>query len=224
MAVCQETKESLLLTLRGELKEAIQIFSNTMLECLAGIENIFLDPVNLDEAELKTMDLILGSKLVLQFFRGLSTTDDGLMELIEGLRVWERSAPSTKKDRLNTLILGLKNLKDPLMANTVIQMLREGLPSRMDNLIDHLMVTTTKTMGPMNVIPVAPWQSLSNRSSLELANTGNEISSTSVVNPEPQATSSVINTNGAREISTTRSNMIKLQEKLRQDWSNFDRK
>ena len=109
------------------------------------------------------------------------------------------------------------------MASTVIRMLREGLPSRMDNLIDHLMVTTEKTMGPINVIPVAPWQRISGRSSLEPLVVTNEISSTSVVNPTPQATSSVIDTDNVSQQSATRDNLNKLKTKLRQASSAFDR-
>ena len=211
----KETKKSLGLALKSDLKEALEMFSSTMIECLTGIEKIFCDPMNLDESELKTMDLILGSKIILQFFRGLSTSDDGLMELIEGLRVWECSAPLVKKNRLNTLIIGLKNLKEPLMANTIIMMLREGLPSRMDNLIDHLMITTTKTMGPLNIIPVAPWQALSSKSSLEIGETSSEMSSTSVVNPIPLATSSAIDARDPSQSSATREALNKLRERLR---------
>ena len=216
-----ETKKSLGLALKADLKEALEMFSTTMIECLTGIEKIFLDPINLNETELKTMDLILGSKLILQFFRGLSDSDDGLMELIEGLRVWEKSAPSVKKDRLNTLILGLKALKEPLMASTVVRMLREGLPSRMDNLIDHLTTTTVKAMGPINIIPIAPWQTLSAKSSLELC-PAMEISSTSVVNPTPVATSSVIDTSETRQESATRAALTQLRLRLRQAPSALD--
>ena len=217
-----QTKESLSIALKADLKEALETFAKTMVECLNGIENIFLDPMNLDEAELKTMDLILGSKLLLKFFMGLSRSDEGLMDLIEGLRVWECSAPMVKKDRLNALILALKNLKSPLMAATVVRMLREGLPSRLDQLIDHLTKTTVKTMGPLEVITIAPWQEISARSSLELVN-NEEISSTSLVNPTPIATSSAVEI--SREISNlpTRAIMDRLKEQLQQASSSLDR-
>ena len=218
----QETKKSLGLALKVDMKEALEIFSKTIVECLQGIEKIFLDPVNLDESELKTMDLILGSRIILKFFTGLSNSENGLMEVIEALRVWECSAPMVKKDRLNALIVALKNLKEPLTAGTVVRMLREGLPSRMDQLIDHLTETTAKTMGSIEFITLATWQSMASRSSLEL-------STTSIIYANPVATSSAIEATTSAapdrvyQTSATREAMDKLQKKILEAGSALDK-
>ena len=63
-----ETKKAIRLELKAEMRQTFDIFSKTIMDCLQGIENIFSDPVNLNEAELQTMDLILGSRLILKFF------------------------------------------------------------------------------------------------------------------------------------------------------------
>ena len=211
----QQTKESLALALKSDLKNALEIFSTAMTECLNGIEKILLDPINLNESELKTMDLILGSKLILKFFTGLSGSEEGLIGVIEALRVWECSAPMVKKERLNTLIIGLKNLKEPVTAGTVVGMLREGLPSRMDLLIDHMIATTEKTMGPLGVITIASWQALSTKSSVE--------QDLSIRNATPLATSSVADMVDKEEETSTRQTLEKLKSKIRQATSALDK-
>lgn len=206
-----KTKESISLELRAEMKKALEIFSTTIMDCLTGIEKIFLDPINLNEAELKTMDLILGSRLILKFFTGLSSSEEGLMKVIEDLRIWECSAPSVKKDGLNTLILALKALKEPVTVGMVSRILREGLPSRLDKLLDHMIETTSKTLGSVDVITVAPWQVVSSRSSLE-----QEISNTTLNDPTPVATSSrsQVTENSSNEDSI-RNTLEKLKSKIR---------
>ena len=215
-----ETKKAIRLELKAEMRQTFDIFSKTIMDCLQGIENIFSDPVNLNEAELQTMDLILGSRLILKFFTGLSSSEEGLMKIIEDLRIWEKSAPVVRKDRLNTLIAALKGLKEPVVAGQVASMLRDGLPSRLDALIDHLIDTTSTTLGDVGVITVAPWTSIASKSSLEGA-----ISSTSVVNPVPIHTSSRVEMeNPSSPELSTRDTLEKLKSKIRDARSAIDRK
>ena len=109
-----ETEKSLSLALKADIKKNMDVISKTMLDLLSGLEEIFTDPMSLDDAEARSMDLVLGSKIILKFFTSLSTSSEGLLNLIEDIRIWERSAPITKKDQLNTLITALKNLKEPV--------------------------------------------------------------------------------------------------------------
>ena len=213
-----KTKETISLELKAEMRQAFDIFSNTIMECLSGIEKIFSDPINLNESELRTMDLILGSRLILKFFTGLSSSEEGLMKVVEDLRIWEVSAPTIRKDGLNTLIKALKGLKDPVLVGTVASILREGLPSRLDNLLDHLIDTTTKTLGPVDVITVSAWNQVSAKSSLE------RVSSTTLVDPVPLATSSrtALEVSTASE-SSTRETLEKLKSKIRQARSQLDK-
>ena len=206
-----KTKESISLELRAEMKMALEIFSTTIMDCLTGIEKIFLDPINLNESELKTMDLILGSRLILKFFTGLSNSEEGLMKIVEDLRIWECSAPTVKKDGLNTLIMALKALKEPVTVGMVSNILREGLPSRLDKLLDHMTEITSKTLGPVEVITVAPWQTVSSRSALEC-----EISDTTLVDPTPVATSSKSQVrDSTSNEDSIRSTLEKLKSKIR---------
>ena len=216
----EQAKKTIRLELKAEMRETFDIFSKTIMDCLTGIENIFSDPINLNESELRTMDLILGSRLILKFFTGLSSSEDGLMKVIEDLRIWEKAAPTVRKDRLNTLIQALKGLKEPVMAGTIASMLREGLPSRLDNLVDHLIDTTSKTLGDIGVITVSPWTRVSSKSSLERV-----ISSTTVLNPVPVHTSSRSGLNDSETPETsTRETLDKLKAKIRDARTAFDRK
>ena len=158
-----------------------------MLELLSGLEEIFTDPMNLDDAEARSMDLVLGSKIILKFFTSLSSSSEGLLKLIQDIRIWERSAPAVKKDQLNALIVALKNLKEPVLAGTVIRIVQEGIPTRMDTLINHLIESLSSELGGIDRITVAAWDNLASKSSLEL-------SDSTLVNPTPVATSSTTDT------------------------------
>ena len=182
-----ETKKSLSLALKADIKRSMDIISKTMLELLSGLEEIFTDPMNLDDAEARSMDLVLGSKIILKFFTSLSSSSEGLLKLIQDIRIWERSAPAVKKDQLNALIVALKNLKEPVLAGTVIRIVQEGIPTRMDTLINHLIESLSSELGGIDRITVAAWDNLASKSSLEL-------SDSTLVNPIPVATSSKTDT------------------------------
>ena len=204
------TKRAMELALKADLNKAMDIIVNTMTELLSGIEDIFTDPLNPNNTEMGTLDLVLGGKMVLKFFKSLSTTDEGLFNMIEDLRVWECSSPLVKKDRLNALIDALKALKAPVMAGTVVRLVKEGIPTRLDHLVEHLMGITEKELGPIDVIPVAPWQQLSVKSSIEG-------SDTSVGDRAPMATSSrlEIPVNIPTNDTSTRMTLDKLKQKIR---------
>ena len=200
------TEKSLGLALKADMKKSMDIISKTMLDLLAGLEEIFTDPMNLDDAEARSMDLVLGGKTLLKFFTSLSNSSEGLLNLIEELRIWEKSAPAVKKDQLNALIMALKNLKDPVLAGTVIRIVQEGLPTRMDSLIRHLTDSLSQELGGLDVIPVAAWTNLASKSSLEISNT-------TLVNPTPIATSS--GTNQTLPKNDTRVTLDKLKAKFK---------
>ena len=205
-----ETKRNLELMLKADLQHGLNVFSDMITELLEGIEHIFSDPINLNLQELKAMDLVMGGRIVLKFFKSLPSSDEGLAELIQNLRIWEVSAPAVKKDKLNALIQALKQLKQPVLAGTEVRIVQEGLPSRMDLLINHLSETTAKNLGSLDVITIAQWDKAAEKSFLE-----SEISSTSVVNPIPIATSSGTNQNLEQSESTTLQTLDKLKERLK---------
>ena len=205
-----EARRNLELNLEANLQHGLNVFSDMITELLEGIEHIFNDPINLNQQELKAMDLVMGGRIVLKFFKHLPTSDEGLAKLIQDLRIWEVTAPALKKDKLNALIQNLKQLKQPVLAGTVVRLLQEGLPSRMDLLINHLSEITTKELGSLDVITIAQWDKVADKSFLE-----NEISSTSLVNPVPVATSSGMAVRSDASESTTLQTLDKLKEKLR---------
>ena len=174
------------LALKADVKRSMDVISKTMMDLLSGLEEIFSDPMNLDDAEARSMDLVLGGKSLLKFFTSLSNSSEGLLTLIEDLRIWEKCAPAVKKDQLNALILALKNLKEPVLAGTVIRIVQEGMPTRMDSLIKHLTDSLSQELGGLDVITVSAWTNLASKSSIE-------ISDTTLVNPVPVATSSATN-------------------------------
>ena len=180
------TEKSLSLALKADVKRSMDVISKTMMDLLSGLEEIFSDPMNLDDAEARSMDLVLGGKSLLKFFTSLSNSSEGLLTLIEDLRIWEKCAPAVKKDQLNALILALKNLKEPVLAGTVIRIVQEGMPTRMDSLIKHLTDSLSQELGGLDVITVSAWTNLASKSSIE-------ISDTTLVNPVPVATSSATN-------------------------------
>ena len=200
------TEKSLGLALKADMKKSMDVISKTILDLLVGLEEIFSDPMNLDDAEARSMDLVLGGKTVLKFFTGLSNSSEGLLTLIEDLRIWEKSAPAVKKDQLNALILALKNLKEPVLAGTVIRIVQEGLPTRMDSLIRHLTDSLSQELGGLDVITVSAWTNLASKSSLEISNT-------TLVNPIPVATSS--GTDQSVQKNDTRATLDKLKAKFK---------
>ena len=164
--------------------------------------------MNLDDAEAQSMDLVLGGKIILKFFTSLSHSNEGLLTLIEDIRIWECSAPIAKKDKLNALILALKNLKEPVLAGTAIRIVQEGIPTRMDSLIRHLTESLSSELGGLDIITVAAWTSLAAKSSIEISNT-------SVVNPIPLATSSGTNHQTSIPSNQTRVTLDRLKEKFK---------
>ena len=154
------------------------------------------------------MDLVLGGKIILKFFTSLSHSSEGLLTLIEDIRIWECSAPIAKKDKLNALILALKNLKEPVLAGTVIRIVQEGIPTRMDSLIKHLTESLSLELGGLDVITVSAWKNLAAKSSIEISNT-------SLVNPVPIATSSGTNQQNQLPSNETRVTLDRLKEKFR---------
>ena len=203
-----ETEKSLGLALKADIKKNMDIISKTMIDLLTGLEEIFTDPMSLDDAEARSMDLVFGSKIILKFFTSLSTSGEGLLTLIEDLRIWERSAPITKKDQLNILITALKNLKEPVLAGTVIRIVQEGIPTRMDSLITHLTDSLSQELGGIDVITVSAWNHLAAKSSIEL-------SSTTLVNPVPVATSSLVGQQGQSSSNQTRVTLDRLKAKFK---------
>ena len=212
-----ETKKSLGLALKADVKKSMDIISKTMIDLLSGLEDIFTDPMNLDEAESRSMDLVLGGKAILKFFMSLSDSNDGLLKLVEDLRVWECTAPTVKKDKLNALIVALKNLKEPVLATTVINIMQTGMPTKLDSLIDHLSDSLTKELGSLSVITVAPWNAVAARSSIE-------ISSGSLSQMVPVATSSAAGEVGTpRSDQSTRATLDRLKEKFQEATSALNR-
>ena len=202
-----ETEKSLSLALKADIKRSMDIISKTMIDLLSGLEEIFTDPMNLDDAEARSMDLVLGSKVILKFFTSLSSSNEGLLKLIQDIRIWERSAPAVKKDQLNALIVALKNLKEPVLAGTVIRIVQEGIPTRMDTLINHLIESLSSELGGIDRITVAAWDNLASKSSLEL-------SDTTLVNPIPVATSSATGTS-QQSSNQTRVTLDRLKAKFK---------
>ena len=203
-----ETERSLSLALKADIKKSMDVISKTMIDLLTGMEEIFTDPMNLDDAEARSMDLVLGSKIILKFFTSLSSSSEGLLTLIEDIRIWERSAPAMKKDQLNALIVALKSLKEPVLAGTVIRIVQEGIPTRMDSLISHLTDSLSTELGGIDLITVSAWNNLASKSSLELSNT-------TVVNPIPVATSSATNQSGQQSSNQTRVTLDRLKAKFK---------
>ena len=203
-----ETKRSLGLALKADIKKSMDVISKTMIDLLTGLEDIFMDPMNLNDAETRSMDLVLGSKLILKFFTSLSRSSEGLLNLIEDIRIWEKSAPSIRKDQLNALIVALKNLKEPVLAGTVIRIVQEGLPTRMDSLIKHLTDSLSQELGGLDLVTVSAWNHLASKSSIE-------ISDTTLVNPTPVATSSASNLLQPQSTNQTRITLDRLKAKFR---------
>ena len=200
------------------MANGLDIISKMVMELLDGIESIFEDPLTLDQQELRALDLILGGRAILKFFTDLPKSDEGLIRMIEDLRIWEISVPMIKKDRLNALITALKNLQAPVVASEVIKLVAEGIPTRMDGLIQHLTEMTTKDVGDLNVITIASWDKRNSKSVLE-----REISSTTVLEPAPRATSSSNQMDVQPRESTTRQTLDRLKEKLRSASSALNR-
>ena len=203
-----ETEKSLSIALRADVKKSMDVISRIITDLLSGLEEIFSDPMNLDDAESRSMDLVLGGKVIFKFFTSLLNSSEGLLTLIEDIRIWECSAPIAKKDKLNALILALKNLKEPVLAGTVIRIVQEGIPTRMDSLIKHLTESLSGELGGLDIITVSAWNNLASKSSIE-------ISSTSLVNPTPMATSSGINQPTQLSSNQTRVTLDRLKEKFK---------
>ena len=213
-----ETKRKLDLNLKTDLKKAMNIISNAMMDLLTGIEDIFLNANEMNGTEMSTLDIMMGGKILVKFVRSLSTSDEGLLKMVEDIRVWEFLAPLVKKDKLNALIGALKGLKAPVKASTVMMMVREGVPTKLDELVDHLTEVTTKELGSLDSITVAPWTSLSSRSAIEM-------SSTTLVDPVPLHTSSRTDVAGTQQKTdtSTRMTLDKIKQRFRNASSALDK-
>ena len=183
MVNINETKRSLGLTLKADMKKAMDIICDAMEDLLNGIESIFMDSLNANGSEMGTLDTLMARKIVLRFLKSLSSSEEGLLRMVEDLRIWICLAPLVKKDKLNALLIALKNLKAPVTAGMVLSLIKEGIPTRLDEFIEYMVDLTERDMGKMDLITISPWQALSEKSSIE-------ISETSLVNPVPVQTSS----------------------------------
>ena len=213
-----EAKRTLDLNLKTDLKKAMNIISNAMMDLLSGIEDIFLNASEMNGTEMSTLDMVMGGKILVKFVRSLSSSDEGLLKMVEDIRVWEFLAPLVKKDKLNALIAALKGLKAPVKASTVMMMMREGVPTKLDGLIDYLTEVTTKELGTLELITVAPWTALSSRSAIEM-------SSTSLVNPVPLHTSSRTDMAASqpKNDASTRVTLDKIKQRFRNASSALDK-
>ena len=213
-----ETKRTLNLNLKTDMKKAMNIITSAMMDLLTGIEDIFLNANEMNGTEMSTLDVMMGGKILVKFVRSLSSSDEGLLRMVEDIRVWEFLAPLIKKDKLNALINALKGLKSPVKASTVMMMVKEGVPTRLDDLIEHLTEVTTKELGNLELITVAPWNSLSSKSAIEL-------SSTSLANPLPLHTSSRTETSveQTRNDASTRVTLDKIKQRFRNASSALDK-
>ena len=180
-----ETKRSLGLTLKADLKRAMDIIGDAMEDLLSGLETIFMDSLNANGSEMGTLDTLMARKIVMRFLKSLSSSEEGLLRMIEDIRIWICLAPMVKKDKLNALLVALKNLKAPVTAGMVLGLIKEGIPTRLDEFIEYMVESTERDLGKMDLITISPWQALSVKSSIE-------ISDTTLVNPVPVHTSSAM--------------------------------
>ena len=118
-----EAKESLRLTLSTDIKERMKILSSTVTQVCDQIKRIMTTDVGVHESESRLMDIIFSSNLLVRFFSELSSSDQGLGKLVDDLRVWEKSAPITRLQALNALIISIKSIQKPVFANKVIALL-----------------------------------------------------------------------------------------------------
>ena len=204
-----EAKKSLRLTLSADIKERMKVLSDTVSQVCNQLITILTTDVGLHESEARLMDVVFSSNLLVKFFGGLSGSDEGLGHVIEDLRVWERSAPSTRVETLDALITALKLLQPPIFANQVVNLLKEGLPTRMDTLLGHMEKMAKKDLGDLSKVPVMSWEKFSPKSTME-----NSISDTTLQNPQPKATSSVLEIGNQDKSTTTRQTLDKLKAKL----------
>ena len=170
---------------------------------------ILTTDVGLHESEARLMDVVFSSNLLVKFFGGLSGSAEGLGHVIEDLRIWERSAPSTRVETLDALIAALKLLQPPIYADQVVSLLREGLPTKMDSLMGHMERMARKDLGDLKRVPLMSWEKYSPKSTVE-----NSISDATLQNPVPQATSSVLEHEDRDKAASTRATLDKLKAKL----------
>ena len=208
MVNINETKRSLGLTLKADMKKAMDIICEAMEDLLNGIEAIFMDSINANGSEMGTLDTLMARKIVLRFLKSLSSSGEGLLKMVEDLRIWICLAPIVKKDKLNALLVALKNLKAPVTAGMVLSLIKEGIPTRLDEFIDYMVESTERELGKMDLITISPWQTLSEKSSIE-------ISETSLVNPVPVQTSSRNDLQAPKDDTSTRVTLDRLKMRFR---------
>ena len=204
-----EAKESLRLTLSTDIKERMTILSSTVTQVCDQIKKIMTTDVGVHESESRLMDIIFSSNLLVRFFSELSSSDQGLGKLVDDLRVWERSAPITRLDALNALIISIKSIEKPVFANKVIALLKTGLPTKVDGLIESLESMAIKDLGDLSRVPLSDWSEYAPKSVVEEG-----LSDSTVNNPQPIRTSSVLTASTQEKSTTTRQTIEMLKKKL----------
>ena len=128
---------------------------------------------------------------------------------MDDLRVWERSAPVTRLDTLNALIISIKSIEKPVFANKVIALLKTGLPTKVDGLIESLESMAVKDLGDLARVPLSDWSEYAPKSVVEEG-----LSDTTLKNPQPIRTSSVLTASTQEKSTTTRQTIEMLKKKL----------
>ena len=165
------------------------------------------------------MDSIFSSNILVKFFGELSSSENGLGHLVEELRVWERSAPPSRVETLNALIISLKTMDEPVFAKDVVTILRNGLPTEMNNLLSHLEEVAQKNLGCLSRVPLLSWQKYGPNSPVEVAMT-----EVPIVPFTPLATSSGASVENKEKDSMTRQTLDKLKQKIVHASTNISRR
>ena len=206
-----EAKRTLKVSLTAVIKERMDVLSNTVTQVCDHLYKVLTAEVGIYESEAKLMDVIFTSNLLVDFFGNLSGSDEGLRKLIRGLRVWEKSAPSTRVDALDALIAALKLLQKPVFADQVIALIKVGFPTRMDELVEYLEIMAKKDLGDLSKVPLREWTEPNTS-----GGQANNISDTSIGNPEPVATSSVRQFEDSSKTNNTRLTLDRLKAMLQE--------
>ena len=204
-----ECKNALKLSMESDIKKRMDVLASTVSRVCDGILETLTDNVGLYESEAKLMDSIFSSNILVRFFGELSSSEKGLGHLVEDLRVWERSAPITRVETLNALILSLKTLQAPVFANQIVDLLKVGLPTSMDKLLEHLNAMAVKDLGCLSRVPLMDSKSFAPKNDSE-----SRVSETSIEKVTPLATSSAASLDASNKDSMTRMTLERLKKKI----------